>query len=465
MASTPKMLPQLEVIDLSVEGKGIARYQDLVVFIELAVAGDVVDVEVLRNKKSYLEARAVRWHVYSKHRVQAPCEHFGTCGGCKWQQLDYAEQLRFKAKFAQDALTRIAKIELPEPEPILGSAQVYAYRNKLEFSATSRAWVTQNELQQDNFTWQPGLGFHLPGRFDKILHIKNCALQPEPSNKIRNSIYQLCLKMQITFYNARTKQGSLRTVMIRTAQNGACMVVISFFEWLDSKLTDFKNSLIELCPEIQSLWFVHNTKGNDTLEGLRLLCVYGSDAIYETLGTLQFKISPASFFQTNTPQAKKLYDLVADWSALQAHEIVYDLYTGTGTIGLYLASKVKRVIGIDYVEAAILDAKTNAQCNGIENAHFFSGDMCAVFTDAFIAAHGYADVVIVDPPRAGMHGDVIETLLKHKPKSIIYVSCNPATQARDMALLNIHYKVDRVQALDLFPQTTHVEQVVRLQLR
>lgn len=465
MAVIPKILPQLEVLDLSIEGKGIARYQDLVVFIDHAVVGDVVDAEVVRNKKSYVEARAVTWHVYSKYRVQAPCTHFGTCGGCKWQQLDYTVQLQFKAKFAQDALTRIAKIELPEPEPIIGSERIYAYRNKLEFSATSRAWVIQHEMQQADFAWTPGLGFHLPGRFDKILHISHCALQPEPSNTIRNAIYTLCLNMGITFYNARAKQGCLRTVILRTSEDGSCMVVISFFEWLDALLFDFKTSLLQLCPQIRSLWFVHNTKGNDTLEGLQLQCVHGTDALYEQLGPLQFKISPASFFQTNTLQAKTLYDLVAEWSALQANDIVYDLYTGTGTIGLYLAKNVKQVIGIDYVDAAILDAKENALRNGIENAHFFSGDMCAVFNDAFISTHGQADLVIVDPPRAGMHIDVVETLLKHKPKRIIYVSCNPATQARDLAILNRDYIVDRVRPLDLFPHTSHVEQVVRLQLR
>ena len=465
MSKLPKRLEGLSVTDLSVEGKGIARHEERVVFIELAVVGDVVDVDVLRNKKTYLEARAVNWQTYSPDRVQAKCLHFGTCGGCKWQQLNYPQQLVFKQKFAQDALERIGRIQLPQPEPIVPSDRIYGYRNKLEFSASSRAWVTESEMQSDHFKWYPALGFHLPGRFDKILNIEHCDLQPEPSNLIRTTIRNLALELNICFYNARLKTGCLRTVMIRTAEDGSCMVLIQFFEWEEALIETFKKQLLKHRPEISSLWFVHNQKGNDTLEGLQPRCVFGKEFLYETLGKLCYKISPASFFQTNTLQAKKMYDLILEWSELQGHEIVYDLYTGTGTIALYLASKAKKVIGIEYVAAAIADAKENAQLNGIKNAHFFAGDMSLVYSETFIKEQGPADLVVLDPPRAGLHPRVIETLLQQSPPSIIYVSCNPATQARDLAALDASYKVDRVRPLDLFPHTAHVEQMVRLRRR
>lgn len=458
------VLEKLEVIDISTEGKAIARSEGLVVFIEGAVPGDVVDVMVHRKKNSFAEGRVQHFHQLSANRTEPVCKHFGSCGGCKWQNMDYQTQLHFKQKYVFDAFTRIGKFDFPPMEPILGNASPYFYRNKLEFSFSNKRWLTAEELQSqdDNFN-RNACGFHVPGLFDKILDIQHCSLQEEPSNSIRNFVRDYALEKGLSFFDIRNKSGFLRTLMIRTTSTGECMVVLSVFDYLEEELFALLEQLKQKFPTITCLQYTHNPKGNDTLTDLEIHTYWGKDYIVEEMEGLRFKISARSFYQTNSLQAYELYKITREFAGLSGKENVYDLYTGTGTIANFVAANAKQVVGVEYVEDAIRDARVNASTNNISNAIFYAGDMKDVLTEDFIAKHGPADVIITDPPRAGMHEDVINVLLKAAPAKIVYVSCNPATQARDIALLQNKYKVTRVKPVDMFPQTAHVENVALLE--
>lgn len=456
-------LEDLEVTDTSTEGKAIARKDGLVVFIEGAVPGDHVDVMVHRKKNSFAEARVTTFRRYSPDRVEPLCEHFGVCGGCKWQNLSYERQLHFKQKYVEDAFTRIGKFPYPDLLPILGNDQPYYYRNKLEFSFSAKRWLTPEEMETgEEIAHKQGLGYHIAGMFDKILDIRNCYLQAEPSNSIRNAVKTYAAQNNLSFFDIRNKTGFLRTLMIRTTSTGEVMVVVSVFEWLETEIMALLNFLRASFPAITSLLYTHNPKGNDTFEGLSIMTHSGLDHITEQMENLRFKISARSFYQTNSHQAYNLYKITRDFAGLTGDELVYDLYTGTGTIANFIAHSASRVIGIDYVADAIRDAAENSATNNIQNTAFFAGDMKDVLNDAFLETHGRPDVIITDPPRAGMHEDVVQVILRALPHRVVYVSCNPATQARDLALMQDVYEVVKTQPVDMFPQTAHVENVVLL---
>ena len=458
-------LENLEVIDISTEGKAIAKHDGLVVFIEGAVPGDVVDVMVHRKKNNFAEAKVQKIISLSDSRVNPVCEYFGTCGGCKWQNLAYNTQLAFKQKYVYDAFTRIGKLEFNEILPIVGNTKDYFYRNKLEFSFSNKKWLTHEQISSnEEVENKNALGFHIPGMFDKILDIANCYLQEEPSNTIRNAVKLYADKNKLTFFDIRNKSGFLRTLLVRTASTGETMVVVSVFEWLEKELFALLDYLKTNFPSITSLQYVHNSKGNDTFHDLTLHTYYGRDHILEEMEGLKFKISAKSFYQTNSEQAYELYKITRDFAGLSGDEIVYDLYTGTGTIANFVAKQAKHVIGIEYIEDAIKDAQENAQSNGISNTTFFAGDMKDILNDNFILTLGNPEVIITDPPRAGMHEDVIKVILNALPKKIVYVSCNPSTQARDLALMQHVYHIVKTQPVDMFPQTAHVENVVLLEL-
>jgi 23S rRNA (uracil1939-C5)-methyltransferase len=459
------ILENLEVIDISTEGKAIAKQDGLVVFIEKAVPGDVVDVMVHRKKNSFAEGKVHAFKKHSEKRIEPTCQHFGTCGGCKWQNMDYDTQLAFKQKYVFDAFTRIGKFEFPALMPIMRNPTAYYYRNKLEFSFSNKKWLTTEQMtSNEQIENKNGLGFHIPGMFDKILDINECHLQAEPSNKIRNAVKEYAFNKQLTFFDIRNKTGFLRTLLIRTSSTGEIMVVVSVFEWLEKELMDLLEFLKNQFPEITSLQYTHNNKGNDTFFGLDLKTYHGRDYIYESMEGLQFKISPKSFYQTNSNQAYELYKIARNFADLKGNEVVYDLYTGTGTIANFVAAKAKKVVGVEYVEDAIKDAIENSTNNNIHNTTFFAGDMKNILNETFVQTHGKPDVIITDPPRAGMEEPVIEVILKAEPTKIVYVSCNPSTQARDIALLSTKYKVTKSQAVDMFPQTAHVENVTLLEL-
>lgn len=458
------VLENLEVVDISTEGKAIARHEGMVVFIDGAVPGDVVDVMVHRKKNNFAEGRVDKMIRLSPQRTEPVCKHFGTCGGCKWQNLSYSSQLNFKHKYVYDAFTRIGKLQFQEIKPILANKDEYYYRNKLEFSFSNKKWLTTEQMKSaEEIENKDALGFHIPGMFDKILDIQHCHLQPEPSNSIRNAIKDYALKNKLTFFDVKNKSGLLRTVMIRTTSTGEIMVVLMVFEWLEKEVMELLNFLKEKFPTITSLQYVHNNKGNDTLFGLELSTFYGRDHIVEEMEGLKFKISAKSFYQTNSDQAYELYKITRDFAGLTGNETVYDLYTGTGTIANFVARQAKKVVGIEYVEDAIKDAKENSKTNNIGNTHFFAGDMKDVLNDDFIRQHGKPDVIITDPPRAGMHEDVVRVILNAAPEKVVYVSCNPATQARDLAMMQNDYDIVNVQPVDMFPQTAHVENVALLQ--
>jgi 23S rRNA (uracil1939-C5)-methyltransferase len=458
------VLENLEVVDTSTEGKAIARHEGMVVFIEGAVPGDVVDVMVHRKKSNFMEAKIGKIRVPSSFRTTPLCEHFGTCGGCKWQNLAYSKQLEFKQKYVHDALSRIGKLSFPEIQPILANRSEYFYRNKLEYSFSNKKWLTTAEmLSGEIIENKNALGYHIAGMFDKILDISNCYLQPEPGNSIRNSVKEYALKNNLSFFDIRNKSGFLRTLMIRNTVRGELMVVLSVFEWMQEELFKLLDFLKEKYPQITSLQYVHNNKGNDTLSGLDIKTYYGRDHIMEEMDGMKFKISAKSFYQTNSEQAHHLYQVAKEFAGLTGGETVYDLYTGTGTIANFIARDAKQVIGIEYVEDAIRDAFENSATNGIANTTFFAGDMKDVLNDHFISEHTKPDVIITDPPRAGMHEEVVKAMLRAAPARIVYVSCNPATQARDLALMADAYRITRVQPVDMFPQTAHVENVVLLE--
>ncbi len=469
MGRKKKPLPLLEqvcITDVAAEGKAIAKVDDLVIFVPYVVPGDIVDLQVRKKKHRYAEAEAVKFHKYSELRSPAFCKHFGVCGGCKWQCLPYEEQLRYKQKQVVDNLTRIGKIEMPEVEPILGSKHTREYRNKLEFGFSNKKWLTFEQVASgEKFDNMNAVGFHIPGAFDKILDIEHCHLMSDINNRLRNEIRRYALEQHLSFYDLRTGEGLLRNMMIRTSANGELMLLLQFCWRSDEEQTQAKALLGHLeksFPEITSLLYVNNLKCNDTIGDLDILTWSGADFIYEEMEGLRFKVGPKSFYQTNTEQAYELYKVARDFAGLTGSELVYDLYTGTGTIANFVAKQARQVIGIEYVPEAIEDAKVNAEINGLDNTLFFAGDMKDVLNKDFIDRYGRPDVIITDPPRAGMHGDVINTILFARPKRIVYVSCNPATQARDLALLDAHYKVERVRPVDMFPQTHHVENVVLL---
>lgn len=472
MSRKKKSLPVLEnitITDYAAEGKALARVNELVVFVPFAVPGDVVDLQVRRKKHSYCEAEIIRFIKYSERRVKPFCQHFGICGGCKWQNIPYDEQLRMKQKQVYDQLTRIGKVNLPEFNQILGSVKTQGYRNKLEFGCSNRRWLTQDEIASgSDFTQMNAVGFHITGAFDKILPIEKCWLMDDLQNKIRNAIRDYAYEHDIVFYDIRKQCGLLRDIMVRNSDTGEWMVLIQFHYEKDEDEVIAKNLLQHIAdgfPEITSLLYVNNQKGNDTFNDLNIEVFKGNDYIYETMDGLIFKVGAKSFYQTNTKQAYHLYSVVRDFANLTGNELVYDLYTGTGTIANFVSRYAKRVIGIEYVPEAIEDAKINSEINNISNTLFFAGDMKDILTESFISENGTPDIIITDPPRAGMHPDVVQTIIKTAPKRIVYVSCNPATQARDLSLLDNLYEVVAVQPVDMFPHTPHVENVVLLNRR
>lgn len=464
------IIENIEITDVAAEGKALVRIDGIVCFVPNCVPGDVVDLQVTKKKHSFMEARVIRVVQPSPIRCEARCKHFGVCGGCKWQILPYSEQLKYKQQQIVDNLTRIGKIELPPISPILGSKHIYEYRNKLEFTFSDRRWWTTEEFsrQSSEVSNQPGVGFHIPNCFDKVLHIEECHLMPEINNRIRNGIYEYVRAHGLTFYNEHTHEGLLRNLILRNNHKGELMVILSFGEKIEDwrlQIEDLLGWLHQEFPQIISLLYVENTKFNDTIGDLEIQTYFGQDYIFEEMEGLQFKVGPKSFYQTNTEQAYELYKVAREFAELSGNELVYDLYTGTGTIANFVASKARQVIGIEYVPEAIEDAKVNSAINGIENTLFFAGDMKKVLNDAFVAQYGRPDAIITDPPRAGMDEDVVNVILNAAPKRIVYVSCNPATQARDLALLDKKYKVTRVQPVDMFPHTQHVENVVQLELK
>lgn len=472
MARKKKPLPILENITITgvaAEGKAIAKVDNLVIFVPYAVPGDVVDLQIRRKKHSYAEAEVIRFHQYADKRSQPFCPHFGVCGGCKWQCLPYEEQLRYKQQQIVDNLTRIGKIELPEVSPILGSRLTREYRNKLEFGFSNKKWLTQEVINSgEKVEVMDAVGFHIPGAFDKILDIDTCYLMDDINNRLRNGIRSYALEHGLEFFDLRAQHGLLRNMMIRTSATEEIMLLIQFCIRTEEEQQQANEVLAyvhETFPKVTSLLWVNNLKCNDTIGDLEVHTYAGTDFIYETMEDLRFKVGPKSFYQTNTEQAYELYKVARNFAGLTGNELVYDLYTGTGTIANFVAHQARQVIGIEYVPEAIEDAKVNAEINGLANTLFYAGDMKDILNREFIDRHGTPDVIITDPPRAGMHTDVIDTILFAAPRRIVYVSCNPATQARDLQLLDDAYRVVAVQPVDMFPQTHHVENVVLLERR
>ena len=457
------LIEGLEITTLAAEGKAMGRWNDVVVFVPMAVPGDVVDVQIRVKRRRFMEGYVVRYVRRSPLRVEPFCEHFGVCGGCKWQNLPYEEQLALKRAQVGDQLARIGRLELPEIAPCLGSAATQFYRNKLEFTFADRRWLTREEVAGGaDLEASPAVGFHIPGMFDKVLDIRRCWLQPEPSNAIRLETKRFCLEHGYTFHNARAHTGLMRNMIVRTASTGEVMAIVVFGadDW--PRREALLDHLAERFPQITSLFYVVNTKLNDSTGDLEAVCYRGKDHIIEEMEGLRFKVGPKSFYQTNSAQAYELYKVARRFADLKPSDTLYDLYTGTGTIANFCAAHCARVVGIEYVPEAIADAKVNSALNGIGNTSFYAGDMKEVLDDAFVAAHGRPDVIILDPPRAGVDEPVLDVILRAAPERIVYVSCNPATQARDLALMSCAYRVEAVQPVDMFPHTHHVENVVKL---
>lgn len=461
------LFENIEVVDTAAKGKTVAKSPDgRVVFLSNAVPGDIVDIRTGRKRKSYYEGKAVKFHHLSEKRVDPVCEHFGLCGGCKWQHMNYQDQLSYKQKEVTNNLIRIGHLELPEITPISGCEKIYFYRNKMEFSFSDSRWLTEKELKSDiEFEDKNACGFHIPGMWDKILDVNKCHLQEDPSNAIRNSVKAYAIENDITFFNPRQRTGMLRTLMIRISSTGEIMIVIQFFKDDKEKRELLLNHIAETFKEITSLQYIINEKGNDSIYDQDIILFQGRDHIFEEMEGLKFKINAKSFYQTNSSQAYELYKIARNFADLQGTEIVYDLYTGTGTIAQFVASKAKKVIGIESVPQAIEDAKENARLNGIDNTVFYDGDMAKVFTQEFIDQNGHPDLIITDPPRDGMHQKVVAQILHILPEKVVYISCNSATQARDLALMKEDYVIEKSQAVDMFPQTHHVENVVLLKRR
>ena len=471
MARNKKPLPLLERVTIeavAAEGKCLFHWQDMVVFVPWCVPGDVCDVQLRRKKHSFAEGEVVRFIEYSKVRATPFCQHFGVCGGCKWQNLPYEEQLKFKQQQVYDQLTRIGKVELPEFRPILGSVKTQEYRNKLDFGCANKRYLTREEIKTDIEKQVPAIGFHITGAFDKILPIEKCWLMDDLQNQIRNEIRDYAIKAGLSFFDLRQQTGLLRDIIFRNSASGELMVIVQFHydeTGGEQQAKALLQHIADQFPQITSLMYLDNQKCNDTIGDQDILTFKGPDHIYELMEDLRFKVGPKSFYQTNTEQAYHLYSVARNFAGLTGEELVYDLYTGTGTIANFVAKKARKVIGIEYVPEAIEDAKINSEINGITNTLFFAGDMKDILNDEFIAQYGRPDVIITDPPRAGMHPDVVKTILRAAPRRIVYVSCNPATQARDLQVLDEAYSVVEVQPVDMFPHTPHVENVVLLEVR
>jgi len=459
------ILENVEIIDIADEGKAVGRYDEMVVFVIGAVPGDIVDVKVTKSKRNYIEGKAINFHKYSDDRTIPFCRHFGTCGGCKWQYLNYEKQLYYKQKQVQDCLQRLAKVETEGIlMPIRPSENIKYYRNKLEYTFSCYRWLTDEDMQEPSEDRNMNaLGFHIPGRFDKVLDIEECFLQSEPSNAIRLSVKEFALKNNLEFFDLRKQTGFLRNIIIRTNLAGEVMIIVSFFHDDDTWRNAVLEHISENFPEVTSLMYVINDKCNDVITDMEIQCYKGNPYIMETMGTLKFKIGPVSFFQTNSLQGYELYKIVADFAALKGNEIVYDLYTGTGTIANFIAASAEKVVGVEYVPSAVADAFENSKINNISNTMFYAGDLAKVLNASFVAENGVPDVIITDPPRNGMHKDVVMQILEISPEKIVYVSCNPSTQARDIELLKGEYEMTRSQPVDMFPHTQHVENVVLLE--
>ncbi|TDS13851.1 23S rRNA (uracil(1939)-C(5))-methyltransferase RlmD [Sphingobacterium paludis] len=459
-----KFIADVHIIDIAEEGKGVAKQEEMVMFIEQAVPGDIAEVELLRKKKNFAEGRLVSLKQASPHRVDPFCPHFGVCGGCKWQHMNYPAQLQFKQQYVDNALRRLGKVDTQSMEDILGSSQTEYYRNKLEFTFSNKRWLTsvdQEVLPED----MNALGFHVPGRFDKILDIDHCFLQQDPSNAIRNNVRDFAIKNDISFYDLRAHEGVLRNLIIRTSSTGEIMLIVVFAYPTEEQVELLMAHIHNSFPDLTSLLYIINQKRNDTIFDQDIHLFAGRDFIYEEMEGLKFKVGPKSFYQTNSAQAYELYKITRDFAGLKGDELVYDLYTGAGTIANFVARTAREVVGVEYVPSAIEDAKINSALNGIHNTKFYAGDMKDVLTSDFIAEHGKPDVVITDPPRAGMHVDVVNRILEMEAGKVVYVSCNAATQARDLAILQEKYVVERIKPVDMFPHTQHVENVVLLRLK
>ncbi|MFI3240662.1 MAG: 23S rRNA (uracil(1939)-C(5))-methyltransferase RlmD [Bacteroidales bacterium] len=456
----------VEIIDVAAEGNSIAKVDEMVVFVPYGAPGDIIDLKIDKKKKSFAQGHIQRMVKPSEIRVEPMCEHFGICGGCKWQHIPYDYQLKYKHKQVVDALERIAKVELPEITPILGSKNTCEYRNKLEFTFSNKSWLTFEQMRSEEvFDDRDALGFHIPGAFDKVLDVKKCWLQENVSNEIRLFIRAFAKENNLSFYDIKQQVGLMRNIIVRTASTGEIMLIVVFGDNQEDNINNMMNAIAERYPQITALLYVINKKVNDTISDQEILTFKGADYIEEEMEGLRFRIGPKSFYQTNSAQAYELYKITREFAELSGDELVYDLYTGTGTIANFVAKNARKVIGIEYVPDAIEDAKINASVNGLDNTEFFAGDMKDILTDSFVAEYGVPDVMIIDPPRAGMHTDVVNVILNAAPKRIVYVSCNPATQARDLALMDAQYKLVKVQPVDMFPHTHHVENVVALELR
>jgi 23S rRNA (uracil1939-C5)-methyltransferase len=460
-----RFFEDVEIIDIAEEGKGVGKSDEFVLFVDNAVPGDVADVMVYRGKKNFGEARIVTQKKPSAYRTEAFCKHFGTCGGCKWQHMVYSAQLKFKQKAVEDALTRIAKVELTGMQPILASPEDKYYRNKLEYTFSNKRWLNDGENRTDELLEMNALGFHIPGRFDKILDIDHCYLQDEPSNSLRNSIRAFVIEHGYTFYDLKAHAGTLRNLVIRTASTGEVMVIVVFAYATEDEISKLMGYIADKFPEITSLLYIVNQKKNDTIFDQEVLVYKGESFIYEEMNGIKFRIGPKSFYQTNSKQALHLYEVASQMAGFTGNELVYDLYTGAGTIANFIAAKVQKVIGIEYVPSAIEDAKINSAINNITNTLFYAGDMKEVLNPEFVAEHGKPDVIISDPPRAGMHPDVVNRLMEIEAPKIVYVSCNAATQARDLLVLKEKYDLVKIQPVDMFPHTQHVENVILLVLK
>ncbi|MFC5271912.1 23S rRNA (uracil(1939)-C(5))-methyltransferase RlmD [Adhaeribacter terreus] len=457
-----ELIPQVRIEEMVAEGKCLVRYQNLVVFVKDVAPGDVVDLQVTKKRKSYLEAKAVKFYEYSDVRVEPFCEHFGVCGGCKWQHIGYETQLFYKQKQVKDNLERIGKVSTSEMLPILPSDQLSYYRNKLEFTFSNNRWLTYEQIKSGEEFDRNALGFHIAQRFDKIIDVQHCYLQPAPSNEIRLAVAAYARENGLVHFDLLRMEGFLRNLIIRTANTGELMVIVQLGREEAENRIALLDFLLQKFPQITSLHYVINSKGNETFHDLDVVCYHGLPYIHESMEGLRFRVGPKSFYQTNSAQAYELYKLTREFADLTGKENVYDLYTGAGTIANFVARQAKQVIGVEYVPSAIEDAKINSEINEITNTHFYAGDMKDVLNDELFAKHGRPDVIITDPPRAGMHPDVIKMLLDVQAPKIVYVSCNPATQARDVEMLSEKYTVTKIQPVDMFPQTHHVENIVQL---
>ena len=460
------LLEKVKITDIGTEGNAVAKVDGQVVFVPMLIPGDVVDIRVRKKRRKYMEGTAVRFHEYSSDRIEPRCAHFGLCGGCKWQHLRYEKQLEFKEKQVIDNLTRIGKLELSGVRPILGSSEIYGYRNKLEFTFSDKRWLTREEMLADNDRIvEDALGFHIPGYFDKVLDIRECHFQPDPSNAIRDSVRRYAHRKSLAFFNIRQQSGFLRNLIIRTTRSGNVMVIVVFFMYERERINGLMEHLRTEFPRITSLYYIINTKKNDSLSDQVPVLYSGDDHLLEEIDSLKFRIGPLSFYQTNTLQAGKLYAIAKEFAGLTGRETVYDLYTGAGTIACYVAGEARKVIGMEYVDAAVEDAVINSGINNIGNTEFYAGDIRLLLNEKFIQEKGRPDVIITDPPRAGMHSDVVEQILSAGPSRIVYISCNPSTQARDAGLMSEKYRVAAVQPVDMFPHTHHVENVILLERR